>query len=171
MFDDPFHNLEIVNGLLQLKHCASEWALPAALFSKASSWLSLGLMASQAIGTLELVQIDGPPMKLDFSGFKISLFQQQLVIQKANISSWSLMAMVVIWHQNPVIFAAKWYPPNLYACIFNTSFTITWYRLFYGVEAIIWSAIETRMRLGINHIDKLDFLEAYPHARINAFKS
>ena len=26
--------------------------------------------------------------------------------------------------------------------------------------------VETKMRLGINHIDKLDFLEAYPHARI-----
>ena len=31
--------------------------------------------------------------------------------------------------------------------------------------------VETKMRLGINHIDKLDFLEAYPHARIEAFKS
>ena len=27
------------------------------------------------------------------------------------------------------------------------------------------------MRVGINHIDKLDFLEAYPSARIEAFKS
>jgi hypothetical protein len=24
--------------------------------------------------------------------------------------------------------------------------------------------------MGINHIDKLDFLETYPHARIEAFK-
>ena len=31
--------------------------------------------------------------------------------------------------------------------------------------------VETKMRLGINHIDKLDFLKAYPHARIEAFKS
>ena len=31
--------------------------------------------------------------------------------------------------------------------------------------------VETKMRLGINHIDKLDFLEAYPHARIEAFKA
>ena len=31
--------------------------------------------------------------------------------------------------------------------------------------------VETKMRLGINHIDKLDFLEAYPYARIKAFKS
>ncbi|KAL2695218.1 hypothetical protein AAEP93_003971 [Penicillium crustosum] len=31
--------------------------------------------------------------------------------------------------------------------------------------------IETMMRNGINHIDKLDFLEAYPLARIEAFKS
>ena len=30
--------------------------------------------------------------------------------------------------------------------------------------------VETRMRLGINHIDKLDFLEAYPKARNEAFK-
>ena len=30
--------------------------------------------------------------------------------------------------------------------------------------------VETKMRLGINHIDKLDFLEAYPYARIKAFK-
>lgn len=30
--------------------------------------------------------------------------------------------------------------------------------------------VETKMRLGLNHIDKLDFLEAYPHARIEAFK-
>jgi len=27
------------------------------------------------------------------------------------------------------------------------------------------------MRLGINHIDKLDFLAAYPKARLEAFKS
>ena len=27
------------------------------------------------------------------------------------------------------------------------------------------------MRIGINHVDKLDFLEAYPSARIEAFKS
>ena len=31
--------------------------------------------------------------------------------------------------------------------------------------------VETKMRLGINHIDKLDFLEAYPYARIEAYKS
>jgi hypothetical protein len=31
--------------------------------------------------------------------------------------------------------------------------------------------VEAKMRVGINHIDKLDFLEAYPLARIEAFKS
>ena len=31
--------------------------------------------------------------------------------------------------------------------------------------------VESKMRCGINHIDKLDFLEAYPLARIEAFKS
>ena len=31
--------------------------------------------------------------------------------------------------------------------------------------------VETKMRNGINHIDKLDFLEVYPLARIEAFKS
>ena len=31
--------------------------------------------------------------------------------------------------------------------------------------------VESKMRVGINHIDKLDFLEAYPLARIEAFKS
>jgi hypothetical protein len=31
--------------------------------------------------------------------------------------------------------------------------------------------VETKMRNGINHIDKLDFLEAYPSARIEAFQS
>ena len=30
--------------------------------------------------------------------------------------------------------------------------------------------VEQKMQNGINHIDKLDFLEAYPHARIEAFK-
>ena len=30
--------------------------------------------------------------------------------------------------------------------------------------------VESKMRVGINHIDKLDFLEAYPLARIEAFK-
>jgi hypothetical protein len=30
--------------------------------------------------------------------------------------------------------------------------------------------VEMKMRTGINHIDKLDFLEAYPSARIEAFK-
>ena len=31
--------------------------------------------------------------------------------------------------------------------------------------------VESKMRVGINHIDKFDFLEAYPLARIKAFKS
>ena len=31
--------------------------------------------------------------------------------------------------------------------------------------------VESKMRVGINHIDKLDFLEAYPLSRIEAFKS
>ena len=31
--------------------------------------------------------------------------------------------------------------------------------------------IESKIRININHIDKLDFLEAYPSARIEAFKS
>ena len=31
--------------------------------------------------------------------------------------------------------------------------------------------VETKIRVGINHIDKLDFLEVYPSARIKAFKS
>jgi len=31
--------------------------------------------------------------------------------------------------------------------------------------------VETRMRFGINHIDKLDLLEAYPQAQIKAIKS
>ena len=30
--------------------------------------------------------------------------------------------------------------------------------------------VETKIRSGINYIDKLDFLEAYPSARIEAFK-
>ena len=31
--------------------------------------------------------------------------------------------------------------------------------------------VESKIRASINHIDKLDFLEAYPSARIEAFKS
>jgi hypothetical protein len=31
--------------------------------------------------------------------------------------------------------------------------------------------VESKMRVGIHHIDKLDFLEAYPSARIETFKS
>ena len=31
--------------------------------------------------------------------------------------------------------------------------------------------VESKIRVGINYIDKLDFLEAYPSARIEAFKS
>ena len=31
--------------------------------------------------------------------------------------------------------------------------------------------VETKMRLGFNHIDKLDFLEAYPQARTAALHS
>jgi hypothetical protein len=30
--------------------------------------------------------------------------------------------------------------------------------------------VETKMRLGINHIEQLDFLETYPQARNEAFK-
>lgn len=33
------------------------------------------------------------------------------------------------------------------------------------------SLVDQKMRLNINHIDKLDFLAAYPQARIDAFKS
>jgi hypothetical protein len=32
------------------------------------------------------------------------------------------------------------------------------------------SLVDQKMRLGINHIDKLDFLAAYPQARVDAFK-
>ena len=32
------------------------------------------------------------------------------------------------------------------------------------------SLVENKARLNINHIDKFDFLEAYPHARTEAFK-
>ena len=31
--------------------------------------------------------------------------------------------------------------------------------------------VETKMHLGINHIDKLNFLEAYPHTRVETFKA
>lgn len=31
--------------------------------------------------------------------------------------------------------------------------------------------VDSKMRLGVNHIDKLDFLEAYPSARVDSFKS
>ena len=30
--------------------------------------------------------------------------------------------------------------------------------------------VEMKMQLGINHIDKLDFLKAYPHAQTEAYK-
>jgi hypothetical protein len=33
------------------------------------------------------------------------------------------------------------------------------------------SLVDQKMRLGINYIDKLDFLAAYPQARIDAFKT
>lgn len=31
--------------------------------------------------------------------------------------------------------------------------------------------VDSKMRFGVNHIDKLNFLEAYPSARVNSFKS
>jgi hypothetical protein len=34
-----------------------------------------------------------------------------------------------------------------------------------------YQVIDQQMRMGVNHIDKLDFLTAYPHARAEAYKS
>jgi hypothetical protein len=41
---------------------------------------------------------------------------------------------------------------------------------FAVLERAYGRLVESKMRVGINHIDKLDFLEAYPLARIEAFK-
>lgn len=39
------------------------------------------------------------------------------------------------------------------------------------LKRIYGSLVDQKMRLGISYIDKLDFLAAYPQARINTFKS
>ena len=39
------------------------------------------------------------------------------------------------------------------------------------LKRIYGRLVESKMRVGINYIDKFDFLEAYPLARIEAFKS
>jgi hypothetical protein len=44
-------------------------------------------------------------------------------------------------------------------------------RCFAVLKRTYGRLIESKMRVGINHVDKLDFLEAYPLARIEAFKS
>jgi len=42
---------------------------------------------------------------------------------------------------------------------------------FAVLKRVYGCLVEESMRLGINHIDKLDFLAAYPKARLEAFKS
>jgi hypothetical protein len=42
---------------------------------------------------------------------------------------------------------------------------------FAVLKRVYGRLVEMKMRNGINHIDKFDFLEAYPSARIEAFKS
>jgi hypothetical protein len=42
---------------------------------------------------------------------------------------------------------------------------------FAVLKRVYGRLVEIKMRNGINHIDKFDFLEAYPSARIEAFKS
>ena len=42
---------------------------------------------------------------------------------------------------------------------------------FTVLKQVYGQIVETKMHLGTNHIDKLDFLEAYPHAQIEAYKS
>jgi hypothetical protein len=42
---------------------------------------------------------------------------------------------------------------------------------FAGLKRAYGRLVEIKMRNGINHIDKLNFLEAYPDARKEAFKS
>jgi hypothetical protein len=41
---------------------------------------------------------------------------------------------------------------------------------FAGLKRSYGRLVETKMRVGVNHIDKLEFLEAYPHARAEALK-
>ena len=41
---------------------------------------------------------------------------------------------------------------------------------FAVLKQVYGQMVETKMCLGINHINKLDFLEAYPHAQIEAYK-
>ena len=42
---------------------------------------------------------------------------------------------------------------------------------FASLKRAYGKLVERQIRLGINHIDKLDFLEAYPLARVETFKS
>ena len=42
---------------------------------------------------------------------------------------------------------------------------------FAVLKRVYGQMVESKMRNGINHIDKLDFLKAYPLVRIEAFKS
>lgn len=65
----------------------------------------------------------------------------------------------------------KWYHTDFYARTFVPSFTAAWYRLFCGVKTVVWPDGWNENADGINHIDKLDFLEAYPSGRTEAFRS
>ena len=97
-----------MNGSLQLRQLVHQVGpYLYASFSKARSLSSLGLTTFWVISVLKLAQMAGLLMKLDFDGFRSSLFHQQLLVQKWDINFWFLTAMVVIWHQNLMNFAIK----------------------------------------------------------------
>lgn len=58
----------------------------------------------------------------------------------------------------------------VHAGTFITSLAALDIGCFAPLKRMYGRLVENKMRLGFNHIDKLDFLEAYPNARTEAFK-
>jgi hypothetical protein len=113
--------------------------------------------------------MDGLQMKLVFDGYRSYLFQLLLYVQKEGIIFLFLTVMEVILHLNWIESALKTIPlcmpPHLSHLL---------QPLDIGYFAVLKRSysrlVENQARTGYNHIDKLDFLAAYPQARAETFK-
>lgn len=113
----------------------------------------------------------GQQTKLGFGGSRISLYRLQLVVRRANMDFWSSTDTINILHHDSIKSAAN---IILFRSIYRRIRPI-FIALDVGCFAVLKRSygrlVKNQIRLGTNHINKLDFLVAFPQARIEAFKS
>jgi len=143
--------------------------LPPCIILKAKTSSKDGLMVFQETGAMKLVKMDGLQMKSDFGGFKNILFQWQQAVHSRTLGTYRLL--VLDGHGSHLT------PQFDQVCAENSIIPICTpphsshllQPLDIGCFAVLKRTygrlVEDQMRARINHIDKFDFLAAYPNAR------